>query len=168
MTVKNTKKTTTTQISDEVSAEVMPFSKIDHIGVVVRELDKAVGYYQALGIGPFKRVDAVAIDRMEYGKPVDFVMRIRVAKIGDLWFELIQPISGESFHERFLKTRGEGISHLAFSVDDIEHWVTRLADMGIDAIVTGKFEGGGGFAYYDIGKASGVMFELIQWSPGAP
>ncbi|UCB43083.1 MAG: VOC family protein [Dehalococcoidales bacterium] len=168
MTVKNSRKTTTMQINGEAITGGMPFSKIDHIGVVVSELDKAVGYYQALGIGPFKRVDAVAVDRMEYGKPVDFVMRIRVAKIGDLWFELIQPVSGESFHERFLKSRGEGISHLAFSVDDIDQWVTKLADMGINAIVTGKFEGGGGFAYYDIGKASGVMFELIQWSPGGP
>ncbi len=33
--------------------EQLPFSKVDQIGVIVRDIDKAVEYYQSLGIGPF-------------------------------------------------------------------------------------------------------------------
>ena len=35
-------------------AEDSPFSKAEHIGVVVRNMDRAVEYYESLGIGPFK------------------------------------------------------------------------------------------------------------------
>ena len=36
------------------------FSKVDHIGVVVRDIDKAVEYYESLGIGPFEPVNAAS------------------------------------------------------------------------------------------------------------
>lgn len=30
------------------------FSKIDQIGIVVKDMDKAIEHYQSLGIGPFE------------------------------------------------------------------------------------------------------------------
>ena len=50
--------------------ERSPFSKIDHIGVIVRDMDKAIEYYQRLGIGPFESLyhKIAIIETKERGK----------------------------------------------------------------------------------------------------
>jgi len=146
--------------------ENLPYTKVDQVGVIVRDLDRAVEYYQALGIGPFESLNVVPTDRKVYGKPADDVKNLaRVAQMGQLQFELIQPVSGESVQKESLDTKGEGISHLGFFVDDIDKEVAKLVGQGFKVISNGKFVGGGGFAYFDTDKVGGVQFELIQWPP---
>ena len=36
--------------------EISPWSKPDHIGVIVKDMDSAVQYYQSFGLGPFEPV----------------------------------------------------------------------------------------------------------------
>ncbi len=147
--------------------EKLPFSRVDQIGVLVRDMDKAVEYYESLGMGPFESLNVKATDRKVYGKPADDVKNLaKVARRGRLHFELIQPISGQSVQKEFLERHGEGINHLGFFVDDIEKEKAKLEKKGFKAISEGKFVGGGGFAYFDTHKVGGVMFELIQWPPG--
>jgi len=62
-----------------------------------------------------------------------------------------------------LETKGEGINHLGFLVDDIDREVAKLVKKGFKVISSGKFLTGGGFAYFDTGKVGGILFELIQW-----
>jgi len=146
--------------------ENLPYMKVDQVGVIVRDMDRAVEYYQALGIGPFESLNVVPADRKVYGKPADDVKNLaRVAQMGQLQFELIQPVSGESVQKEFLESKGEGINHLGFFVDDIDKEVAKLVEKGFKVISNGKFVGGGGFAYFDTDKVGGVQFELIQWPP---
>jgi len=153
------------EIEDKIVTGNLPFSKVDHIGIVVKDIDKAVAHYQALGIGPFKKANIIVKDRIEYGKPTSNHKEIRMAKIGDFCIEMMQPVSGESFPKRFLESRGEGINHLAFSVDDINKETAKLIDKGFNAISTAKFEDGGGFVYFGTDIIGGVIFELVQWPP---
>ena len=144
--------------------EKLPFDRIAQIGVLVRDMDKAVKFYESLGIGPFESLNVSATDRKVYGKPADDVKNmVRVAKVGQLQFELIQPVSGQSVQKEALESKGEGINHLGYFVDDIEKETAKLIAMGYKAISTGKFAGGGGFAYFDTDRIGGVQFELIQW-----
>ena len=146
--------------------EKSPFSKVDQVGVMVRNMDKAIEYFQSLGIGPFEPLNVTAIDRKVYGKPADDVHNLaRAAQLGPIQFELLQPISGESVQKEFLEKHGEGINHLAFFVDDIDKEVAKLEEKGFESISSGKFAEGGGFAYLDTDKVGGIMFELIQWPP---
>ena len=147
--------------------EKSPFSKIDQIGVIVKDLDRAVEYYSSLGIGPFQPLDLTRIKRSVYGKPAKGIRnRSKVAQIGSVQLELLQPVSGESVQKEFLEKRGEGVNHLGFLVDDLEREVNRLTARGFSVISSVRYSGGGGVAYLDTDRIGGVIFELIQWPSG--
>lgn len=150
----------------ENKAKKPPFARIDQVGVIVRDMDEAVKYYESLGIGPFKAHNVTPIGRKVRGKPADDVKNIsRAAQVGGVQFELVQPVEGKSVQREFLEGRGEGINHLAFFVDDIEKGTAELIKKGYKIISEGKFVVGGGFAYFDTDKIGGVIFELVQWPP---
>jgi len=151
---------------EKIGIEESPFSKVAQIGVIVRDMDKAIEYYQSLGIGPFEPLKTTSTDRKAYGKPAPEVKNlVRVAQMGQVQFELVQPVSGESVQKEFLESRGEGINHLGFLVDDLDNEVAKLVEKGFKVTNSVKFIGGGGVAYLDTDKVGGVMFELIQWPP---
>jgi len=150
----------------KVVMEKSPFSKVDQVGVIVKDMDKAIEYYQDLGIGPFKPMGTIAVDRRVYGKPADNVKNLaRIAHLGNVELELLQPISGESIQRQSLERHGEGIDHLGFFVDDIDKETARLVEKGFKVISSGKYVGGGGFALFDTDKVGGVLFELVQRPP---
>ena len=142
--------------------EKSPFSKLEHLTAVVSNLNKAVEYYQALGIGLFESTNAVVADRKIRGKPTDDVkLKGKMGHIGQLGFGLDQPVSGESLHKEFLETRGEGIHHLGFVVDDLEKETARLIEKGFKVISSWRYAGGGGGAYFNTDRVGGVIFELL-------
>ena len=144
----------------------LPFSKIDQIGVIVRDINKAVKHYQALGIGPFTTKNLVGRDRRVYGEPVDDLKVLTMfCQMGDVELELIQPVSGRTTWQAFLDKHGEGINHLGFFVADIEGETTKMVDRGYQVLQSGKFVGGGGYAYFDTDNIGGIIMELIQWPP---
>ena len=134
-----------------------------HLGVVVRDLDKAIEYFQLLGIGPFKsNPSEVATDRRVYGKPAEIKLRGAEAQLGPIKFELIQPVAGESVQKEFLETKGEGINHIGFMVDDLDRQVKKLEEKGFRPISTGKIPPKGAFAYMGTNRVGGVFIELIK------
>jgi len=144
--------------------EKLQFSKVQ-IGVIVRDLDKAIAYYEALGIGPFLPTNGIVTDRKIYGKPAPDVKNKTVAThIGTIEFELGQPISGESPQRKFLESKGDGISHLGFHVDDIDKETAKLAQRGFKVISGGKYTetDKGGFAFFDTDEIGGIQIELTQ------
>jgi len=158
---------------NKYGAEKLPFTQIDQVGVVVRDMDKAVEYYSSLGIGPFESMwDKVTlIERKIMGKLVsldDIKTIVMVAQMGHVQLELIQPITGKFIHQEFLESHGEGIDHLGIYVDDIDKEVAKMVKKGFKVTFSGKFREGGSFAYLDTDKVGGVVFELIQPSPENP
>ena len=152
---------------EKKTKEKSPFSQIDQVGVIVRDLDRAVKYYSSLGIGPFESLDLARTERTVYGKPAEGIRnRSRVARMGSVQFELLQPVSGDSVQKEFLEKRGEGINHLGFLVDDLEKEVDRLTARGFTVISSVRYSDGGGVAYFDTDRIGGVLFELIQWPSG--
>ena len=151
---------------EKPSTKRSPFSEVYQIAVIVRDMDQAIEYYQALSIGPFEPKRSVLTDRKVYGQPADDVRnKVMCVQMGPVELELIQPVSGKSVQKEFLEKHGEGINHLAFVVDDLDLEVTRMVEKGFKVISSGKFEGGGGFAYFDTDKVGGVIFELFQLPP---
>jgi methylmalonyl-CoA/ethylmalonyl-CoA epimerase len=140
------------------------FTRLIHVGVVVRDMKKAIERLSVLGIGPFKpRILSPDARETYRGKPFIPSQRvvIQITQIGNVELELIQPIEGESPHQEFLEQRGEGIQHLGFMVDSLEEDVKRLTAAGSSILLTSQFKGGGGVAYLDL-DAAGLIVELVQ------
>ena len=149
-----------------------PFSKLDHVGMVVKDLDTAVDHLKFLGLGPFKPFNRVdRLDTKLYGRsvdPDDVKLKIKLADIGGgVKVEVIQPL-GEGPWQDFLKGGGEGIHHLAFAVDDVSEQEAKLVQKGFAVLYSVRFEGGGAAVYLDASKLGGLVdvIELVKWVPG--
>jgi len=71
--------------------------------------------------------------------------------------------SGESRVNRFLKTHGEGLEHIALQTDSIEDDVQYLRDIGVPVYQDNVFDASDGFesfVYPD--QTPGMTVELIQ------
>ena len=134
------------------------------IGVVVRDLDQAKAFYERLGIGPFDEgPSAHTLERRIYGEPApDAAVRGALAKMGDLEFELLQPVSGRTIQGEFLERHGEGVVHLCAYTDDLDRDIAELTGLGYEVISEGWLEDGGHFAYFDTRATGGLVLELFQ------
>lgn len=137
------------------------------VGVVVRDMDRAIDFYEALGIGPFvEGPSAHAIGRRIYGEPQDDTeVKGRIAQMGSIEFELMQPVRGKSIQGEYLEKHGEGIVHICGYTDDIDRDIELMAERGFSVISSAEFDDGGKFAYFDTREVGGLVLELFQ--PGA-
>ena len=156
--------------------------KLHHIGIVVKDVDKATEYYksmgatvmglefyQSLGI-PTTKPEIILdnksfTDLVAYGKPTDpkLKLRIRFAQMGPVVFEFLQPVEGESITKEFLDSKGEGTQHIAFAVDNFDEEVAELTKEGLPIIFSGKRQPtGGGFAYFETRNVGNTIIELLQ------
>ena len=149
---------------ENTNVEKSPFAEVAQIGVMVRDLEKAIEYYESLGIGPFKIFEGLPrLEREVHGKPApDVKNRVAIAPWGHgVSLELVQPVSGESVQNEFLEKHGEGINHVGFYVDDLDEEIARMEKRGFKVVSGGKVGGVTRFAYMDMDKVGGVIFEMF-------
>ncbi|MDD5338884.1 MAG: VOC family protein [Dehalococcoidales bacterium] len=94
--------------------------KIDHIAVVVKDIEKAVKTYQEM-FG-FKEVERMAGPSNEFTS-------VMMAN-GDMRIELFQPLTKDSAFARFLEEKGGGLHHISFMTDDIVKELANLKAQG--------------------------------------
>lgn len=140
--------------------------KFDHVSVVVRDIEKAVEFYQSLGIRRFRSLigpsGPIPLTRkMIRGKPADYQIDLRSAEVGQLQFEVIQPLEGETPVKEFLEKRGEGIHHVGFFVDDLDRETAKMAEKGFKITQSGETPEVR-WAYFDTDVVGGVVIELMQ------
>jgi methylmalonyl-CoA/ethylmalonyl-CoA epimerase len=130
--------------------------KLHHIAVIVRDIDKAVEYYQSLGIATVGR-EVVFPE----AKPS---IRAKFVDIGSVPIEFIQPLEGESDYKKFLESKGEGVQHIAFAVDNLDGEADNLEDKGVSIIVKGKAPAAFGSlsAHFDTRQVGDFAIQLIQ------
>jgi methylmalonyl-CoA/ethylmalonyl-CoA epimerase len=127
--------------------------KVDHIGIVVRDIQAALKVYQvALGL-PLKETVDVA----------DQQVRVAFLPIGESNIELVQPTSDDTGVARYLATRGEGIHHICIQVDDIEAALAQLKAQDVELIDKEPRQGAHGrVAFVHPKGAHGVLVELVE------
>jgi methylmalonyl-CoA epimerase len=145
------------------------FPPVSQVGVVVRNLDKAMEYYkETFGIGPFMVFDFVPEKHLVRGKPLPVKLRIGVAQMGPVGLELIEPVEGDAPHKRFLEEKGEGLHHLGYYVDNYDQWMDYLEQQGIGILMEAEttIEGMGHAraAYMETDKVGGILFEFIEFT----
>ena len=142
-----------------------PFSELHHVTIAVKDLDKAVRYYESIGLGPFKPFPPLRDFVKVEGKDQTSFFRymVKEAQVGPVSIQLLQPPSDEeSSYGDFLKNRGEGVQHIGFVVDDIDKAETELRQLGLRVTETGRRADGSGFTYFDTDEIGGVTLEIRQ------
>jgi methylmalonyl-CoA/ethylmalonyl-CoA epimerase len=150
-------------------AEKIELKRVYQICVVVKDIRKAIEHYwKIFGIGPW-RVYAFQhpdLTNTTYrGKPEPYSMKLASAKVGDLEWELIQPLEGRSAYKEFLEQRGEGLHHVAVAVADFDKTVAALQKQGMGILMSGQFRGVT-FVYMDTERALGTITEICKVPPG--
>ena len=88
---------------------------LDHLLLVVKDIEKSVSFYQQLG---FEHVETIQ-------RPND---RIGVITKDNLTFELMQLPNGEETHRAPRKDSDLGFRHIGFRVDDLQETYENLKD----------------------------------------
>jgi methylmalonyl-CoA/ethylmalonyl-CoA epimerase len=136
--------------------------KVNQIGIVVKDMDKAVKMYKdILGLENIQVLERPPEICTLCGQEVHFRLRTGFAMLEGLQIELIQVVEGRSPHSEFLEQHGPGVHHVGFYVDDIEAEIAKAMQSGITIYARGEFMGTK-FVYLDTIATAGIFQELIQ------
>jgi len=132
----------------------MTLKNITEVGVAVRDLEKTTRML-------------VDILGGEAGQVLDvpaFGMRFRMVRLGNVDLELMEPTDSDGMIAKFIQTKGEGLHHIAFAVDDIEESIMQLKEKGCKLVNEKPLEIFGGKVVFLHPKSfSGIAIELIEY-----
>jgi methylmalonyl-CoA/ethylmalonyl-CoA epimerase len=134
------------------------FARIDHVGVAVDDLDAAIALHeQAYGL-------ALAHREVVEAQGVEAVL----LDVGESHVELLRPLQPDTAVGRFLASRGPGLHHVAYRVDDIEAALAALRDRGLQLIDETPRVGirDSRVAFLHPQSAGGVLTEIVQPAEG--
>ncbi len=131
---------------------------VDHVGIAVASIDRALPFYEkALGLTPVHREEVAS-------------QKVRVAflQAGETALELLEPTGEEGAIAKFLKTRGPGLHHVAFSTKKIDERMKRLVQIGLPPLEAAARPGARGHkvCFLHPKFADGVLIELVEPAHG--
>jgi methylmalonyl-CoA epimerase len=129
-------------------------SGIDHVGIVVEDLDAAIAHYQGVLAMPLVHRETI----IEQG--VDAAL----LDVGESHVELITPLDPESPVGRFLAKRGDGLHHVAYRVASVDRTLGELAASGVRLIDRTPRTGmrGSRVAFLHPSSTGGVLTEIVE------
>ena len=127
----------------------MKARKIDHIGIVVKDLDK--------GLQTFAENFGLQADGSRGGTVERLGIKNAFMPVDDVSLEFIQPISETGPVATFANEKGEGMFMLSLAVEDINAAVEHLRGLGYrvgDPV--------GGVAFVSMRSTHGVNLQLVE------
>jgi methylmalonyl-CoA/ethylmalonyl-CoA epimerase len=109
--------------------EIGVIKKIDHVGIVVNDIEEALKVYQ----------QTMGLSLAKIQERPDQAVTIAFLPTGESEIELVQPVTSDSGVAQFLQKRGEGIHHICFEVNDIEKTLADLREKGLQLIDEVRF-----------------------------
>lgn len=137
-----------------------PIKQINHVAIVVEDIDTALKFWRD-GLG-------LEVTHVEDVPGQDSI--VAFLPICDAEIELVKPTCEVSGVSRFLQHRGPGMHHICLEVDDIMEYITRLQDHGIKLINEEPVIGTGGklIAFIHPESTHGVLVELYELTQQEP
>jgi methylmalonyl-CoA/ethylmalonyl-CoA epimerase len=143
------------------------YGKLHHVGVVVKDIKKAIAYFESLGIGPFagpggQKTLSISFKGELHGKPAEWTTTISNADLGGVQLELLEPTKGNQALKESLDKTGEGLHHIGFLTDDLDAEVANFKKRGIGIWNMAWEDNGGGFLYSNPTPTGGLSIEFRQ------
>jgi methylmalonyl-CoA/ethylmalonyl-CoA epimerase len=165
---------------------VLPLlTRIDHVGIACRDLDRAVALYQAtFGLevaslevneeqGVREAMLRVGADAMavlaQAGPAAERALTPGVAGVRPGYVQLLEPLSADTPVGKFLARRGEGLHHVGYGVSDIGQALAEVAGTGVRLVDKRPRHGsmGASIAFLHPADLGGVLTELVQAASSA-
>jgi len=127
--------------------------KINHVAIVVQDLDAALSFWQ--------KTFGLKLDHVE--EVPSQKSKVAFLPLGESEIELVQPTTTDSGLAGFLEKRGEGMHHVCIEVEDIEAALAELKSKGVRLINEVPEElPGRKMAFIHPKAANGVLIELYE------
>jgi methylmalonyl-CoA epimerase len=136
------------------------FSRIDHIGVAVEEIEPAMALYR----------DSFELEVAHREVVSEQGVEAVLLDVGENHVELLAPLSPDTPVGKFLARQGPGLHHVAYQVQDIEAALQACRQAGLQLIDEAPRDGirGSRVAFLHPGATGGVLTEIVQpggWAP---
>jgi methylmalonyl-CoA/ethylmalonyl-CoA epimerase len=138
-----------------------------HVGIVVKDIEKAIAHLEALGFGPFKfddehRVFEIPFVGELHGKPAEWKTKISNAKMGPVELELLEPSSGDQALRETLDAQGEGLHHIGWLTSTLQGDIERAKARGAKVWTSSFPVGNPGFCYFEGSDIGNLAIELRE------
>jgi methylmalonyl-CoA/ethylmalonyl-CoA epimerase len=126
--------------------------QIDHIGIAVQNLDETVAFY--------RHVMGLEVSATEIFNG----MKIAFLHVGDSELELLEDLTPDGAIARHVATRGEGLQHVAYRVDNIEQALAAMRAKGLRLIDEQPRPGARNarVAFLHPKSTKGVLIEFVE------
>ncbi len=129
-------------------------SHIEHIGIAVRDLEKAIRFYE----------DVLSLECYGIENVPDQKVRTAFFRIGETKIELLESTDPGGPVGKFIEKRGEGMHHIAFAVEDASAALREAEQKGIRQIDGNSRKGAEGMdiGFLHPGSTFGVLTEFCS------
>jgi len=129
-------------------------TKINHIGIAVSSLEEHIPFYR----------DVLGLEMKGSEELEDQKVRVVIFRVGDVNLELLEPTADESPIALFIKSKGEGLHHIAYETDNIVEGIDGLKKKKVLMIDETPRQGAHGtkIAFLHPRSSCKVLTELTQ------
>ena len=129
-------------------------SHIEHIGIAVKNLDESIKFYE----------EVLGLQCYNIEEVTDQKVRTAFFQVGDTKIELLESTDPEGPIGKFVEKKGEGVHHIAYSVENIEEKLKQAEVKGIRLIDKQPRKGAEGLdiAFLHPKSTHGVLTELCE------
>ncbi len=131
---------------------------INHIGIAVASIDQRRQFYEQTLGARFEGIEEVPNQQV----------RVAFFLVGapghEVRLELLEPTARDSPVARFIEKRGEGMHHIAYTVDDLDGRLASLKEAGVELIDDEPRDGAHHtrIAFLHPKSCGGVLTELCE------
>ncbi len=132
----------------------MKILKVDHIGIAVNNIEEVKKLYS----------DILGIEHLGSETVAEQKVTTAFFPVGESEIELLESTAPDGPIAKFIESRGPGIQHIAFRVDNIEKALEELKAKGVRLIDEKPRKGAGGarIAFLHPKSTYGVLVELSE------
>ncbi len=132
----------------------MQIKQIDHVGIAVKSVEQAGKFY----------TDVLGLEIDEIENVADQKVNVAFIPITGSEVELLESTAPDGPVAKYIDSRGEGVQHLAFRVENIEEALKELKAKGIRLIDQEPRIGAGGakIAFIHPKETNGVLVEICE------
>lgn len=135
------------------------FTRIDHVGVAVRNLEASQEFYTTcFGL------QVASIETHEEQGVREAMLVVADNPAGASYVQLLEPLSEDSPVGKFLARNGEGVHHIGYGVDDVSAALAEISAKGVRLVDERPRHGsmGASIAFLHPKDVGGVLTELVE------